>query len=59
MLTTVHQGTKQDSGKREHGSDNTVNKPDAVVNYIIIMWLINKLDTMIGTIDCLRQSFRW
>lgn len=59
MLTTVHQGAMQDSGKRERGSRNVVYKPDAVIDYNINMRLVDKSDMMIGAIDCLRRSCKW
>ncbi|KAK8372174.1 hypothetical protein O3P69_016192 [Scylla paramamosain] len=46
ILTTVHTGDLQDSGKVDHHTQEPVKKPDAVIDYNINMRLVDKSDMM-------------
>ena len=59
VLTTVHQGHFVDSGRVEHRTREIRYKPDAVMDYVINMRLVDKSDMQVGFIDCLRKSCRW
>ncbi|KAK8373591.1 hypothetical protein O3P69_011740 [Scylla paramamosain] len=47
ILTTVHTGDLQDSGKVDHHTQEPVKKPDAVIDYNINMRLVDKSDMML------------
>lgn len=59
MLTTIHKGEMVDSGKVEHGTCNSILKPDAVLDYNVNMRFVDRSDLMVSTIDCLRKSSTW
>lgn len=59
ILTTVHTGDLQDSGRVDHHTQEPVKKPDAVIDYNINMRLVDKSDMMVSDIDCLRKTRKW
>lgn len=59
MLTTIHKGEVQDSGKVDHRTRDRVLKPDAVLDYVKNMRLVDKSDMQVGFIDSLRTCCRW
>ena len=59
LLSTVHMGELQDSGKIDHQTGLPRLKPDAVKEYNKNMRLVDKSDMMISSIDCLRKILKW
>ncbi len=59
MLTTVHRGAMEDSGKVDRRTSEPVMKPDAVNDYSINMRLVDKTDMLIISIDCLHKMRNW
>ncbi len=59
VLSTIHRGRLQDSGKVDHRTREIVYKPDAIMDYVLNMRLVDKSDMQVGFIDCLRTSCRW
>ncbi|KAG8238303.1 hypothetical protein J437_LFUL017789 [Ladona fulva] len=39
--------------------NEVISKPDAVVDYIKNMRLVDKLDMMVGSVECMRKSIKW
>jgi hypothetical protein len=59
VLSTIHMGQMVDSGKKCHRTNNVIFKPDAVVDYVKNMRLVDKSDMMIGSVECMRKSIKW
>lgn len=59
MLSTIHKGEMQDSGKVDKKTQQRVDKPDAVLDYNVNMRLIDKKDMMVGSIECIRKCVKW
>ena len=59
MLSTIHKGEMQETGKFSRRTGERIFKPDAVIDYNINMRFVDKSDMMIGEIDCLRKNNRW
>ncbi|KAG8222624.1 hypothetical protein J437_LFUL002618 [Ladona fulva] len=51
ILSTVHKGQLMDSGKKNFETNEVIFKPDAVVDYIKNMRLVDKLDMMVGSVE--------
>ena len=59
MLTTVNEGKMKDSGKKDFRTQETIKKPDAVLDYNINMRLVDKSDMQVGSIECVRKCIKW
>ncbi|XP_045103527.1 piggyBac transposable element-derived protein 4-like [Portunus trituberculatus] len=59
MLSTMHTGDLQDSGKVDHNTGEPVKKPDAVIDYNVNMRLVDKSNMMVSEIDSLRKTRTW
>lgn len=59
MLTTVHRGNMEDSGKVDYKTNEPVMKPDCVIDYTKNMRLVDKSDAQIGTVECVRRTVKW
>lgn len=59
MLSTVHKGEMVDTGKVDRRTREPVKKPDAVIDYVQNMRLVDKSDMMVAEIDCLRKTRKW
>lgn len=58
VLSTFHKNDRIDSGKQTR-RDETVFKPDIIVDYVINMRLVDKSDMMIGSVECVRKTVKW
>lgn len=56
MLTTVHAGDLQDTGKVDRRTREPAMKPDAMIDNNIKMRLVDKSDVMVMEIDYLRKT---
>lgn len=59
LLSTVHKGEIVATSKVHYKTKKTVFKPDIVVDYTENMRLIDKSDSQLSGVDCLRKSFKW
>lgn len=59
LLSTVHKGEIVATSKVHYKTKKTVFKPDIVVDYTENMRLIDKSDSQLSGVDCLRISFKW
>lgn len=58
FLSTVHEGRMVDTGKKDR-HQQTIQKPDAIIDYNVNMRMIDKKDMMVGGVECLRKSVKW
>lgn len=59
LLSTVHEGKVVDSGKKHYRTKKPVMKPDVVMDYNKNMRMVDKADSMISGLECLRKATNW
>ena len=59
LLSTVHSGKMEYSGKTSWKTKEKIMKPDVVNDYNENMRLIDKSDMQITSVDCLRKTRKW
>ena len=59
LLSTIHEGQIQETGKKHFQTSKPIQKPDVVIDYIKNMRLIDKSDCMLSGIECVRRSTKW
>ena len=58
VLTTLHEDTLSETGKRHHLTHETIRKPTAMVDYTYNMRIVDKSDMQIACVDCLRKTLK-
>ena len=59
LLSTIHRGEIANTGKIHHRTKKPIKKPDVVVDYINNMRLVDKADSQLSGVECLRKSVKW
>lgn len=59
LLSTIHRGDILNTGKIHHHTKKPIKKPDVVVDYIQNMRSVDKADSQLSGIECLRKSVKW
>ena len=59
LLSTVHKGEVVATTKVHYKTKKTIFKPDIVVDYTENMRLIDKCDSQLSGVECLRKKFKW
>lgn len=59
VLTTFHEGKMEDAGKKHFRTDKNIMKLDVVIHYKKNMQLLDKLDMMIGSLECVHHCIKW
>jgi len=56
LLSTIHKGEVVETGKVHYRTDKPIMKPDVVIDYTKNMRLVDKSDSQISGVECLRKS---
>ena len=59
FLSTVHTGEMVRAWKIDHHTKKPIWKPDVVVDYTNNMRLVDKSDSQIGSVECIRRTVKW
>lgn len=59
VLTSIHKDNLADTSKRNRITGNNTEKPDAVLEYIQKIHLVDKEGIMMITVNSLRKSVKW
>ena len=59
LLSTIHKGDIVTTGKIHYNTKKIIMKPDVVIDYTKNMRLVDKSDSQISSVECLRKSVMW
>ena len=59
LLTTEHKGELKETDKTNYRTGQKVKKPDVVIAYSENMGLVDKCDSQISMLECMRKSVKW
>ena len=59
LLSSVHKGDTVNTGKKHYRTKKPIKKPDVVVDYTQNMRLIDKCDSQLSQVECLRKTVTW
>lgn len=59
MLSTMHTGAMHDSGKKKRDTDETIEKPDVILDYNKSMGGVDTLSRVLIPYSCQRKGVKW
>ncbi|XP_050509345.1 piggyBac transposable element-derived protein 4-like [Diabrotica virgifera virgifera] len=59
MLTSLHNNTGMETGKKDRLTGRTIVKPQCIVAYNKFMGAVDKTDMLLSSVECVRKTAKW